>query len=126
MEGHLLMSQRERERLKLFERVKRDEMSLSETAEICGLSYRQTRRLFKRYREDGDRGLVHQGRGRPSNRAHPAEGETHPGQRLTQYSFYAIRERRILSLFVTQNCQGINLHRSPRRHVTSQHGDHNQ
>ncbi len=66
------MSQRERERLKLFERVKRHEMSLTEAAEICGLSYRQTRRLYKRYREIGDRGLVHQGRGRPSNRAHPA------------------------------------------------------
>ncbi len=66
------MSQRERERLKLFERVKRHEISLREAAEICGLSYRQTRRLFKRYREVGDGGLVHQGRGRPSNRAHPA------------------------------------------------------
>ena len=67
------MSLRERERLKLFERVKRDELSVKEAAEICGLSYRQTRRLYKRYREQGDRGLVHQGRGRPSNRAHPAE-----------------------------------------------------
>jgi transposase len=71
MEGHLLMSQRERERLKLFERVKRHEISLREAAEMCGLSYRQTRRLYKRYREVGDRGLLHQGRGRPSNRAHP-------------------------------------------------------
>jgi transposase len=72
MEGHLLMSQRERERLKLFERVKRHEMSLREAAEIGGLSYRQTRRLFKRYRAVGDHGLVHQGRGRRSNRAHAA------------------------------------------------------
>src|ERR1044072_6295538 len=73
MEGHLTMSARERERLKLFERVKRGELSLREAAELCGLSYRQTRRLYKRYRAGGDRGLVHQGRGRPSNRAHPAE-----------------------------------------------------
>ena len=72
MEGHLLMSERERERLKLFERVKRHELSLREAAEVCGLSYRQTRRLYKRYRAVGDRGLVHQGRGRPSNRARPA------------------------------------------------------
>jgi transposase len=72
MEGHLLMSQRERERLKLFERVKRRELSLRDAAAIGGLSYRQTRRLYKRYRECGDHGLVHQGRGRPSNRAHPA------------------------------------------------------
>ena len=66
------MSLKERERLKLFERVKRDELSVKEAAEISGLSYRQTRRLYKRYREGGDRGLVHRGRGRLSNRAHPA------------------------------------------------------
>lgn len=70
MEGHLTMSAKERERLKLFERVKRGELSLREAAEIGGLSYRQTRRLYKRYREYGDRGLVHRGRGRLSNRAH--------------------------------------------------------
>ena len=67
MEGHLLMSQRERERLKLFESVQRHELSLREAAEVGGLSYRQTRRLFKRYRQVGDRGLVHQSRGRPSH-----------------------------------------------------------
>jgi transposase len=73
MEGHLTMSSRERERLKLFERVKRGELSLKEAAALCSLSYRQTRRLYKRYYADGDRGLLHRGRGRPSNRAHPAQ-----------------------------------------------------
>lgn len=73
MEGHLLMSAQERERLKLFEKVRRGEMSVKEAAESGGLSYRQTRRLYKRYRAGGDRGLVHQGRGRPSNRALSAE-----------------------------------------------------
>ncbi len=66
------MSSQERERLKLFERVKREELSVKDAAGICSLSYRQTRRLYKRYRESGDRGLVHRGRGRPSNRAQPA------------------------------------------------------
>jgi transposase len=73
MEGHLLMSQRERERLKVFERVKRGELRQLEAAEICGLSYRQTRRQYRRYREFGDRGLVHLGRGRPSNRRKASE-----------------------------------------------------
>jgi Homeodomain-like domain-containing protein len=68
MEGHLWMSAKERERLKLFERVKRGEL-LQQAAEICGLDYRQTRRLYKRYCEYGDRRLVHQGRGLPSNRS---------------------------------------------------------
>jgi len=43
MEGHLLMSKPERERLKVFERVKRRELSLREAAALCGRSYRQTR-----------------------------------------------------------------------------------
>jgi transposase len=73
MEGHLLMSQKERERLKVFERVKRGELRQVEAAEICGLSYRQTRRQYQRYREFGDGGLVHRGRGRPSNRKYPSE-----------------------------------------------------
>lgn len=67
------MSQKEREWLKLFERVKRGELRQLEAAEICGLSYRQTRRQYQRYRKFGDRGLVHRGRGRPSNRAYPIE-----------------------------------------------------
>ena len=67
------MSQRERERLKVFERVKRGDLRQFEAAEICGLSYRQTRRLYQRYREFGDRGLVHRGRGRPSNRQYGSD-----------------------------------------------------
>jgi len=73
MEGHLLMSQKERERLKVFERVKHGELRQVEAGEICGLSYRQTRRQYQRYREFGDRGLVHRGRGRPSNRKYPSK-----------------------------------------------------
>ena len=73
MEGHLKMSAKERERLKVFERVKRGELQQKEAAALCQLEYRYLRRLYKRYREQGDRGLVHQGRGQPSNRAHPAE-----------------------------------------------------
>jgi Helix-turn-helix domain len=73
MEGHLLMSQKERERLKIFERVKRGELQQVEAAELCRLSYRQTRRQYQRYREFGDRGLVHRGRGRPSNRKYGTE-----------------------------------------------------
>lgn len=72
MEGHLRMSANERERLKAFERVKRGELQQKEAAALCQLEYRYLRRLYKRYCAQGDRGLVHQGRGRPSNRAHPA------------------------------------------------------
>jgi transposase len=73
MEGHLTMSLKERERLKLFARVKLGELQQKQAAEICGLDYRQTRRLYQRYCEQGDRGLLHRGRGRPSNRRYPVE-----------------------------------------------------
>ncbi len=66
------MSTRERERLKIFARVKRGELQQKEAAALCQLEYRHLRRLYKRYCEQGDRGLVHQGRGRPSNRAKTA------------------------------------------------------
>ena len=72
MEGHLRMSSKERERLKIFERVKRGELQQKEAAALCQLEYRYLRRLYKRYCEQVGRGLVHQGRGRPSNQAHPA------------------------------------------------------
>ena len=35
---------------------------------MTGLSERQVRRLFRRIREEGERGIVHKGRGMPSNR----------------------------------------------------------
>ena len=73
MEGHLTMSRKERERLKIFVRVKRKELNLKEAAELSGLSYRQCGRLYKRMCELGDRGLVHRSRGRPSNRGYNAE-----------------------------------------------------
>jgi transposase len=73
MEGHLLMSGKERERLKVLARVKRGELNLKEAAELLEVSYRQCRRLHKRHQESGDRGLMHRSRGRPSNRGHHAK-----------------------------------------------------
>jgi len=62
------MSQRERYRLEAFSRVRRGEITLVKASELLGLSYRQAKRCFGRYREEGDRGLVHRLRGQPSNR----------------------------------------------------------
>lgn len=67
------MSRKERERFKIFARVKKKELNLREAAELSGLSRRQCGRLYKRMVEQGDRGLVHRSRGRPSNRGHKAE-----------------------------------------------------
>lgn len=61
------MSVKERDRLALLSRVRDNEMSLTEVSARLGISYRQTRRLWQRYSELGDAGLVHGLRGRPSN-----------------------------------------------------------
>jgi molybdenum-dependent DNA-binding transcriptional regulator ModE len=73
MEGQLLMSAKERRRKVEFEGAVEGRMTLRDGAQRLGLSYRQCRRSYKRYREEGDRGLVHRGRGRRSNRAKPHE-----------------------------------------------------
>jgi transposase len=62
------MSKRERTRLEVFSRVKRGELRLRKAAELLQLSYRQAKRAYARYRREGDVGLVHRLRGRPSNR----------------------------------------------------------
>lgn len=64
----ILMSTQERRRLEVFSRIQSGEMGLVEASALLGLSYRQTKRIWKRYQQQGDAGLVHKGRGRPSNR----------------------------------------------------------
>ena len=62
------MSLDERIRLEAMGRVKRGELTVVESAELMGVSLRQARRIWKRFKGQGDRGLVHALRGRPSNR----------------------------------------------------------
>ena len=66
--GELRMSGKERLRLEALSRVKRRELTVVEAAELMGLSLRQARRVWKRFKLQGDGGLVHQLRGRSSNR----------------------------------------------------------
>ena len=61
------MSAKERRRLEVFSQVKAQGLPLTVAARQLGLSYRQTKRLGRRYREQGDAGLVHGLRGKPSN-----------------------------------------------------------
>jgi hypothetical protein len=62
------MSGKERRRLELMARVRDQELTLVRVAELLPLSYRQTKRLWQRYRTEGDVGLVHRLRGRGSSR----------------------------------------------------------
>lgn len=65
----ILMSQKERHRLEVMSRVRAGELSLVKAQAWLNLSYRQTKRIWHRYRTQGDRGLVHMLRGRPSGRS---------------------------------------------------------
>jgi len=66
------MSTRERRRMTLMTRVAERLLKLRMAAEMMRVSYRQAKRIWRRYRQEGDAGLVHRGRGRGSNRARPA------------------------------------------------------
>jgi len=67
METTLRMSTKERVRLEVFSGVGRGAISVGKAAGLMGLSVRQARRIWKRYKAEGDRGLVHRLRGRPGN-----------------------------------------------------------
>jgi hypothetical protein len=68
----LRMSGKERARLVELERVMEGRQSLGEAARRLGVSYRQVKRVWGRYRKSGALGLVHGGRGRSSNRGYGA------------------------------------------------------
>jgi molybdenum-dependent DNA-binding transcriptional regulator ModE len=63
------MSEKERRRLELLARVRDRQATLVKASELMGLSYRQAKRVWRRYRQEGDCGLVHRLRGRASGRA---------------------------------------------------------
>ncbi len=78
----LAMSKRERRRLELFSRVREGELTLVKASELLKLSYRQAKRVYGRYRSEGDRGVVHRLRGRVSNRG------VDPGKKARVLEFY--------------------------------------
>ena len=65
------MSKRELGRVEVLARVRSRELRVVDAARLMGVSYRQGKRLWKRYREGGAAGLKHGNAGRRSNRAHP-------------------------------------------------------
>ena len=69
----LPMSKKELSRVEVLERMKAKKMSQKKGAEALGLSVRQVRRLQKKYTQKGAPGLIHQGRGKPSNNRLPTE-----------------------------------------------------
>ena len=72
-EDVLALTQRDRDRLKELHAVIKGRQKVGEAARHLGLSRRQTRRLVRRVEREGDRGVIHRLRGRPSNRTIPEQ-----------------------------------------------------
>src|SRR5437870_11015335 len=64
------MSKRELGRVEVLARVRSKQLRVVDAARLMRVSYRQAKRLWKRYGEEGAAGLQHRSAGRPSNRAY--------------------------------------------------------
>ena len=64
----LIMSRKEVEQIKIFERILRKDITQAIAAQILEMSERQVRSKLKRYKTLGAKGLVHKNRGKPSSR----------------------------------------------------------
>lgn len=67
----VIMSQRELKRLQVIGKAAEGVIKQAEAGEILSLSDRQIRRIIKRVREEGNQGIAHKSRGKPSNRGIP-------------------------------------------------------
>lgn len=76
MTGTLTMNQKERDRLKVLTQIQQDELTVALAAKNLHLSERQFYRLINRYHKQGDAGLMHRLRGRPSNHAYDKTAQT--------------------------------------------------
>jgi transposase len=65
------MSEEEVRRSEVLSRVMKGQLRLTEASELLNISYRQAKRLKRRYQKQGAKGLVHGNVGRASNRARP-------------------------------------------------------
>jgi len=64
------MSKRELARVEVLSRVRSEELRVVDAGRLMQVSYRQAKRLWKRYREEGATGLQHRSAGRSSNHGH--------------------------------------------------------
>jgi transposase len=67
--GRTPMSAKEVRRAEVLSRVRDGKLTVKDAATLLGVSYRQGKRLWKRYRRRGAKGLVHKNVGHRSNRS---------------------------------------------------------
>ena len=73
MEGILMMSQKEIDRIKILIQTEKKELTVEATSKLLKISKRQVYRILKRIKLEGTRGIVHKSRGKKSNRGYPEE-----------------------------------------------------
>jgi transposase len=64
MGDYLIMSKKELNRKTILDSYSSKKLTLKECAKKLGISYRQTKRIWKRYQKEGDAGLCHKSRGK--------------------------------------------------------------
>ncbi len=79
------MSKRELGRVEVLARVRSKQLRVVDAGRLMRVSYRQAKRLWKRYREEGAAGLKHRSAGRASHRAH--------GQKFRRKVLGLVREK---------------------------------
>src|SRR4029077_21121094 len=83
--GRTGMSSRELRRVEVLARVQAEELKLIDAASLMGVSYRQAKRIGKRYREEGAEGTKHRSAGRravPALSCPPRENPVHGAARM--------------------------------------------
>ncbi len=68
LEEALLMTAEDRRRLVMMEQVKAGVLKLIDVSRLLSISYRQAKRIWGRYQQEGASGLLHKSRGRASNK----------------------------------------------------------
>ncbi len=81
-EDRVVMSATELRRVHVLRQVREKRITQRAAGTLLGLTNRQIQRLLRRVEQEGDQGLVHRGRGKPSNRRIP---ETQKTKGLTLY-----------------------------------------
>lgn len=66
----LIMSKKELRRKSILDLVKIGQITQKDASKRLYLSYRQTKRIYQQYLKEGDTGLMHKSRGKPSSHAY--------------------------------------------------------
>ncbi len=114
----LTMSRKEREQITVFKKLKSGEITQNIAAEMLTISERWVREKLKRYRLEGDSGLIHRGRGVQSKKRWSEEsralvidlltaewlgfGPTFAAEQLKKHKGIAVSDETLRKMMITQ------------------------